>query len=539
MRCILLSRTSSLSLLIGIVAALWALCGAAGAEQAPDRKHLAGPHGELKPVPFQRISIRDEFWDAHIRRLQEVTLPDQFKMCRKRIKNFAIVAGQAEGDIWLANCPDSDLYKVLQGAAYTLAWRDDPELEQKLDDIIATIAAAQADDGYLNTQFMLPYDHPASPSRDNGHVKKFGYGPEWQWRGTIEQWPKGIGQLYCAGHLFEAAAVHYLATGKRNFVKVAKKLADHIYRQFPPGEPIDYADHPQAGVGLVRLYQVTGEERYLELARHILRHGNPARPVDRGGGESKKPVCRQREAWGHCVRTTYLFSAATDLVLHRGSGKCRIAVHSLWDSVVGRKMYITAGIGNGTPAEQHGQPYELPNREAYCETCASIGMGMWNHRMNLLTGEASYADLAELATYNGALGGYGLGGKKYFYENPLRVDEDDPETRRRFMFCCPSNVPRLVGGIGRWMYARDADGIYVNQYISGSAAIDAEAGTVTLTQDTQYPWDGTIELVVEPEEPTRFALNLRIPGWARGEPVPTDLYRYADPDPVDWTVRVN
>jgi DUF1680 family protein len=504
---------------------------------------------DIDPVSLSSVDLTDEFWKPRIRQIQQQTLPDLLDVAEAdgKIDNFRIVAGRADGTIALHNCPDSDVYKLIEAAADTFHYRSDPALEARIDDIVEAVAAAQADDGYLNTQFMLPFEHPASPDRDDDHVQNFGYGPAYQWRARASEWPAGIGQLYCAGHLFEAAVAHYRATGDRSLLEVAIDNADHIDRQFPdPAALDDFADHPEIGIGLLRLYEVTGEERYRTLADRLVSHVDWSRPPDIGDGETALPLRAQREAFGHCVRSMYVYAAGTDLAASQDDMEMLKAMDSLWHSVVDRKMYVHGGIGNGTDAEQHGHAYDLPTEEAYAETCASIGMGMWNHRLNLLTGDSKYVDVLELATYNSALAGLSLDGRHYFYRNRLAAPEatreqrDDQNRRRRYLFCCPSNLPRFVPGIGRWQYGTAGEDIAVNLYATGRADVETTAQHVTMQQETQYPWEGRVDLTVTPEQAGTFAVNLRIPGWCRGNPVPGNLYRYIDDVSTPaWTVTVN
>ncbi len=506
----------------------------------------APQHSALRAVPFDQVHIADAFWAPRIERVQKVTIPDLLTIAEEqgKLDNLRILAGRKrDGRIRTYNSPDSDLWKIMEAASYTLAWRRDPKLEQTLDELIALYAAAQAGDGYINQMFMLPDDHPQSPT--NARKARLGYGADQRFKGTIEQWPKGIGQLYCAGHLFESAAAHFRATGKRTFLDVAVKMADCVARRFLPGKPIDYADHPQAGIGLVKLFEATGERKYLELADHIVHHGHHGRPPDLGDRESWKPVEQQRKAWGHAVRIHYLYSAATDLCRHLDQPETRKALDSLWHSIVDRRLYVHGGVGGPASAEQLAEDYALDNAGCYCECCANIAHAQWNHRRNLLAADARYADLVELVAYNGGLSGISLDGTRYFYSNKLAVGRDGRDgphggVRTRYLFCCPAKLPGFVAGIGRWAYATDDRGIYVNLYVGGTATLQRGDRTVTLRQETEYPWDGRVTLAVEPDQPCAFDLCLRIPGWIRGPgPVPSDLYRYGDGPRAVWTAVVN
>ena len=499
----------------------------------------------LTPVPFQAVHIDDPFWTPRLETIQTQTIPDLLKMSDERIKNFAIIAGKEQGKLFLANSPDSDLYKIMEAAAYTLAWRPDPKLDKQLDEIIAKIAAAQAPNGYLNTQYMLPLTHPASPDPDHRNVKRYGYGPEQQWKGSIEEWPRGMGQFYCAGHLFDAAVAHFQATRKRNFLDVAIKAADNVCRAFPLDQPINYADHPQIGIGLIKLYEVTGDRKYLDLANHIVHHGHHARPPDLGDRESWKPIEDQRQAWGHAVRINYLYREATDLCRYLDQPQTLQALDSLWHSIVDRRIYLHGGVGGPANAEQIAEDYLLDNERCYCECCANIAHGQWNHALNLLTGDAKYADLVEIEAYNGGLSGISLEGTKYFYSNKLAVGKDSRDgqhtgVRTRYLFCCPAKLPGFVAGISRWAYACDDKGLYVNLFLGGTAEIKLPAGTVSIRQETQYPWEGLVKFTVKPPQPAEFDVCLRIPGWVRNAgPLPSELYRFADPTPAEWRVRVN
>jgi hypothetical protein len=497
----------------------------------------------LSEVSFNRVRIKDRFWAPRIETVQNGTIADLLKIAEEqgKIDNLRIIAGwKKTGRIRVYNSPDSDIWKIMEAASYTLAWRDDPNLEQKLDDLIALYAEAQAEDGYINQMYMLPVDHPQSPEK----YRQGRYGRELQFQGTIGEWAKGLGQLYSAGHLFEAAAAHYRATGKRNFLEIAVRMANRIYRQLPPGEPIDYADHPQAGIGLIKLYEVTSDEKYLHLADHIVHHGHHGRPPDLGDRESWKPIEQQRKAWGHAVRINYLYSVATDLCRYLKQPETRVALDSLWHSIVDRRIYVTGGIGGPANAEQLADDYILDNRSCYCECCSNIAHAQWNYRLNLLHGNATYVDVVEMEAYNAGLAGISLKGTEYFYANKLAVGRQDRSSphsgvRKRYLFCCPAKLPGFVAGIGRWIYAKDARGAYVNLYVGGSATVDLPNCSVELTQQTSYPWKGLVTITVEPNHPGTFDLCLRIPGWAQGRPLPSDLYRFDDTSPVDWVVKVN
>ncbi len=501
---------------------------------------------KLSEIPFDKVQVNDHFWSPRIQTIQDTTIFDLLKILEDqgKIDNLRIIAGRKkDGKIRITNSPDSDIWKIMEGASYTLAWRYDEEVDRMLDDLIELYAEVQDEDGYINQMYMLPRDHPQNPPNLEQH--RHGPGSEQRWRGSIEEWPRGLGQLYSAGHLFEAAAAHYRATGKKNFLNIAIKKAENIYREFPPGKPIEYADHPQIEIGLVKLYEVTGEQKWLELANHITHHGNHARPPDMGDRESWKPIVEQRKAWGHAVRINYLYSGATDLVRYLGQPETREALESLWHSINDRRIYLHGGVGGPAPYEQLADDWNLNPATTYSECCANIAHGQWNHRLNLLYGNSKFADIIEIGAYNGALSGISLDGKKYFYTNKLTVDtnnRNNPHSgvRERYLFCCPSKLPGFVSGIGRWIYARDADGLYVNLYIGSTVNTEFNGKKVTVTQQTGYPWEENTLFTIHPESPQRFTIYLRIPGWARTSgPFPSDLYRFADNKHIDWKVSVN
>ena len=544
--------------IVCILAACLAPVGCGPAAAAPNRKPQM-KHARLAPVPFDRVKIDDAFWTPRMETVRTKTIPDLLKIAAGRIRNFDVIATASKAGtgtsaslvsqwpvskLWLGNSPDSDLYKILESAAYTLSRVEDSKLEKQVDAIIAKIAAAQAPDGYLNTMYMLPRSHPAAPGPKSRHVKRYGYGAEGKWKGAVANWPEGIGQLYCAGHLLEAAVTHWRATGKRTFLNVAIRLADNIHTAFPPGREMDFADHPQVEIGLIKLYQATGEKRYLDLAGHITHKGHHSRPVDIGKGESHKPLRQQRKAYGHGVRTAYVYSGMTDLAGYLGDKPAREALDSLWHSIVDRRMYITGGTCNGTGYEQHGEDYELPNEKCYCECCMNIAQGQWNHRLNAIYGDAKYADIVEIEAYNAALSGISLAGTEYFYTNKLAAGttgrkEQWSGVRTRYLFCCPSKLPGFVAGVGRWFYATDAAGIYVNMYAASTAKIALAGGEVTLRQETRYPWDGRVAITVSPGKPRTFDVSLRIPGWTRSAPLPSPLYRFGGPAGARPTLRIN
>lgn len=465
-----------------------------------------------QPVPFTKVHIEDGFWRPRLEVLKQVTLRACLDKCEQtgRISNFAKAAGLMEGRFEGIYFNDSDVYKVLEGAAYSLMTDPDPELEQELDRIIDLIAAAQEEDGYLSTYFTLE-------------------APDQKWTDMERH------EMYNGGHLIEAAVAYYQATGKRVLLDVACKLADHYDRLFGPGKRHWVEGHEEIELALVKLYRITGEERYWKLALWLLEergHGHGVGTIwDREEWgpaycQDDIPVKDIEKVTGHAVRAMYLYTAMADVVLASADETYVAALERVWSNTVERNMYITGGIGPSQHNEGFTQDYDLPNETAYCETCAAIAMVFWNHRMNLLFGDAKYADVVEREMYNGALAGISLSGDTFFYVNPLGSNGDHHRTAWYDTSCCPTNLVRFLPSIGQYAYALTEDGIAVNQYIQGEGAMDLDLGSdeisVRIIQRSNYPWDGRIELEVHPEHMTAFALRLRIPGWCRSYQLSVD-----------------
>ena len=510
-------------------------------------KKIEPKYSTLVEIPFNQVRVTDKFWLPKLHTIQDTTIYDLLKIAEEqgKIDNLRILAGEKKGKIKLFVAPDSDLWKIIEAASYSLAWKHDAALESKIDELIELYAAAQADDGYINQIFMLPDSQHVYRKGWNRPEFRLGYGNDERFEGAIDDWPSGIGQLYSAGHLMVAGAAYYQATGKRNLLNIAIKMADCIYREFPPGQPFDYADHPGLGLGLVQLYEVTGDERYLELSKHIVYHGNHARPVDLGDGENRKPVYEQREAWGHAVCLNYLYNGAAGLCRYLGEPETRIALDSLWQSIIDSRIYIHGGVGGPGPHEQMADDWVLPPAETYSESCANIATGEWNHKMNLLYADAKYADIMEIEAFNGALSGISLDGTKYLYTNPLYADLENRQSyrsgvRTRYLFCCPSKLPGFVAGINRWIYAKNDAGIFVNLFIGSTVETDVKDKKVTIHQKTEYPWKENVTITVQPEKKVNFDLSIRIPRWVRsGGNFPSEIYRFAENKEMAWQVAVN
>ncbi len=476
---------------------------------------LAGDY-PVRPVPFTDVKLNDAFWAPRIETNRKMTIPYAFGKCEEtgRIDNFALAGGLIEGE-HKGDFPfdDTDPYKILEGASYVLSVQPDPELDKYLDELIAKIAAAQEDDGYLYT------------CRTNGCERLKGWFGDKRWENVAGH----SHELYNMGHLYEAAAAHYQATGKRNLLDIALKNADLLTTVFGPGLNEDAPGHQVIEMGLVKLYRVTGVEKYLDLVAFFLDTRGP-------GGEAysqahQKPY-EQSEAVGHAVRATYMYSGMADIAAMTGDERYLEAIDRIWDDVVSRKLYLTGGIGATGNGEAFGAAYELPNETAYCETCAAIGNVYWNHRMFCFHGDAKYIDVLERTLYNGVISGVSLEGNRFFYPNPLTSHGQHERSPWFGCACCPGNITRFIASVPGYVYAQAEDRLYVNLFVQGSATIDMNGRTVNLTQQTEYPWDGKVKLTVEPEQAGRLALYIRIPGWARGEPVPSDLYRYLErPEP--------
>ena len=454
------------------------------------------PYAKLRPVPLSAVRLTDNFWEPRRRINREVTIPTQLKQCEDtgRIDNFRVASGRKQGEFQGIYFNDSDVYKWAEAAAYSLATDPDAELEAKLDAVIDEIAAAQQPDGYINSYFM------GERARDRYTNLK------------------DMHELYCGGHLIQAAVAHFRATGKRSFLDVACRLADNWNEYFGPGKRDAACGHEEAEMALVELYRATGEARYLELGKRM---------IDvRGQGETglfgksayhqdHAPFSKQTEMIGHAVRHLYLCCGAADVLAETGAEDYKNALDALWDNFTVCKMYVTGGAGARYEGEAFGENYELPNERAYAETCAAIGSAMWNWRMLNITGESKYADLMERTLYNAVLPGLSLDGLRYFYENPLA---DNGKKRRQEWFgcaCCPPNVARLLASLPGYFYSTQENEIYVHLYASNTATITLQnGGKVVLEQKTDYPWSGEIEITIKEAPAEPFDLVLRYPRWA-------------------------
>lgn len=471
-------------------------------------------------VPFTQVKIHDELWKQRLEVCKQVTLRTCLDKCEStgRISNFAKAAGLMEGEFEGIYFNDSDVYKVLEGAAYLLMADRDPELEAEIDRIIGLIAAAQEPDGYLTTYYTLE-----APDRKWTDMEKH--------------------EMYNGGHLIEAAVAYHAATGKRTLLDVACKLADHYDSLFGPGKRHWVEGHEEIELALIKLYHATGEERYWKLALWLLEergngHGHGAIWDREEWGpaycQDDVPVRDIEKVTGHAVRAMYLYTAMADVVLASGDRTYEDALRKVWAHTVERNMYITGGIGPSRHNEGFTHDYDLPNESAYCETCASIAMVFWNHRMSLLFGEAKYADVVERAMYNGALAGISLSGDRFFYVNPLASQGDHHRTEWFDTSCCPTNLVRFLPSIGGYNYAVNEEGPVMLQFVAGTADLELKNGSRVLMKTvTRYPWDGHVHVEVEPAREAEFAVRLRLPGWCRGAKLSINGENVA---PADWTI---
>lgn len=447
-------------------------------------------HRRMNPVSFSDIRIDDAFWSPRLERHFSATVPvciDQIENRTGRIRNF-INAATGRGRFSGIFFDDSDVYKAIEGFAYTLQDHPDAALEAKTDTWIDWICRAQREDGYLNTYYILT-----------------GFDKRWT--------DNNMHEMYCAGHMIEAAIAYKRATSKRRFLDTAIRYADYLMSVFGPGKRDWVPGHEEIELALVKLSDETGERKYLDFANWLIDERGKAEPR-KAYDQSAVPVTQLFSIGGHAVRAMYLFCGMADVAALTGNAAYTRALDSLWEDVTARNMYITGGIGSSATNEGFTADYDLPNDKAYCETCASVGMVLWNWRMNLMTGDSKYADVMERALYNGVLSGVSLNGDRFFYVNPLASSGDHHRQEWFGCACCPSQICRFLPSVGNYIYALSDDALWVNLFISGEAAIHDGKQTVRLRQHTAYPWRGDVDLTVE-SWPEDRALRIRIPSWAK------------------------
>jgi DUF1680 family protein len=489
----------TISLLTGCGLVISAVLSATAKEEAALLK--------LYAVPFTQVRIQDSFWAPRQETNRVASIPVNLAMLEKsgNVRNLELAAEHAftgfTGPVFM----DSDIYKAVEAASYSLATHPDPELEGKLETIIDKVARAQQLDGYLDTYFI---------------VKE----PTKRWT-NLRDWH----ELYCAGHLIEAAVAHYQATSKRTLLNVAIKLADHIDSVFGPGKRMGYPGHPEIELALVKLWRVTGEQRYFNLARFFIEnrgrkyfaeeHHESLDHYDGTYWQDDVPIYQHRNIKGHAVRAAYLLSGATDVAAETGDPALLTMINRVWRNTTQKNLYLTGGIGPSASNEGFTSDYDLPNLTAYQETCASVALAQWNHRLTLLYGDARYADVFERSLYNGVLAGVSLEGTRFFYVNPLESLGHHHRSPWFGCACCPPNAARTIASLGGYAYAVSDDTLWVNLYIQGSAAATVAGQKLALDVATDYPWDGKVVLKPQLEKPSRFELRLRVPGWCHGAKV--------------------
>lgn len=484
-------------------------------------------HGyPIDPVPFTSVKVTDNFWGQRLQASREVTIPLAFSKCEEtgRYENFVKVAHPSDTyKVEGFSFDDTDVYKTIEGASYSLQTYPDKKLQKYIDSVLVIVAGAQEPDGYLYTARTMNPKHPHN------------------WAGK-ERWVAVENlshEFYNLGHMIEGAVAHYQATGKRNFLNIAIKYADCVCREIGngPQQKKYVPGHQIAEMALVKLYMVTGDKKYLDQAKFFLDTRGYTSRKD-AYSQAHKPVVEQDEAVGHAVRAVYMYSGMADVAAITGDSSYIKAIDKIWDNIVSKKIYITGGIGARHAGEAFGNNYELPNQSAYCETCAAIGNVYMNYRLFLLHGDAKYFDVLERTLYNGLISGVSLDGGSFFYPNPL---SSNGKYSRKPWFgcaCCPSNVSRFIPSLPGYVYAMKNDQVYVNLYLSNKAELKVDKKKILLEQETGYPWNGDIRLKIT-QGNQDFTMKLRIPGWVRGNVLPSDLYSYADNQKPAYQVSVN
>ncbi|WP_346860736.1 beta-L-arabinofuranosidase domain-containing protein [uncultured Draconibacterium sp.] len=482
----------------------------------------------LQPVSFTDVHLNDCFWAPKIEVNQKVSIPSAFQKSEEtgRVDNFALAAGLIEGE-HQGDFPfdDTDIYKILEGASYALAAEYDEKLDHYLDSLITYISAAQEEDGYLYTCLTNKCERLQ------------------RWYGN-GRWDRlNSHELYNSGHLYEAAVAHYQATGKTSLLNVAIKNADLVYKDFGPNEGQKHvpSGHPIIEMALVKLYRATGDKKYLELARYFIDEtgkGTDGHELN-AYSQDHMPIVEQEEAVGHAVRLGYLYSGVTDVASLMQDDSLMMATKRVWDNVVSKKLYITGGIGQRAQGEGFGPNYKLPNMTSYCETCAAISNVYWNYRLFLNDADAKYYDVLERTLYNGLISGVSLSGDLFFYDNPLESVHNHERAPWFGCACCPGNVTRFMASVPGYVYAAGENSLFVNLFAEGVAEISVGENKVKITQETRYPWEGTVKLKMEEAPVGKFALMVRIPGWAQNQVVPSDLYRFVSSDSEKYSLKVN
>lgn len=482
----------------------------------------------ITPVPFSKVIIEDDFWLPKIRTNHDVTIPIAIQKSREtgRIDNFKIAGGLQEGQ-FCSQYPfdDSDVYKIIEAASYSLQTFPDAKLEANIDSLIYFIGEAQEDDGYLYTTRTI-----------GKNVHEWAGSKRWEMVHELSH------ELYNLGHMYEAAVAHYTATGKRSLLDIAIKSADLVCQEFGEGEGqiADVPGHQEIEIGLVKLYRATNDERYLNQAKFFLDIrgrqgvGNPKKY-----DQSHIPVTQQSEAVGHAVRGAYMWTAMADIAAITGDVAYMEAIDRIWHDVVDGKYYINGGIGATNHGEAFGESYQLPNMSAYCETCAAVGNAFWNHRMFLMTGDSKFIDVLERSMYNNILDGVSQSGDHFFYPNPLASYGQHERQEWFGCACCPPNVARFLPSMPGYIYAQQDTDVYVNLYISSETTFDVAGKSLNIMQESGFPFEGNVKLTVTAKDPVGVKLKLRVPGYVMDRPVPSDLYSYVGPKSEPFKMRIN
>ena len=509
-----MKRTALLALAV-------AVCLGAGAQ-------TKGSHGyPITPVPFTKVKVTDSFWGQRLKASRDVTIPLAFSKCEEtgRYTNFEKAANPSDSyEVKGYSFDDTDVYKTIEGASYSLQTYPDKKLVHYIDSVLDIVAKAQEKDGYLYTSRTINPKHPH------------------EWAGD-KRWSKVEDlshEFYNLGHMVEGAVAHFQATGSRKFLDIACRYADCVCREIgtKPGQVCVVPGHQIAEMALCKLYVLTGEKRYLDQAKFFLDYRGKT-TIKTEYSQSHKPVVEQDEAVGHAVRAAYMYAGMADVAALTGDKSYINAIDNIWNNIVEKKLYITGGIGATNNGEAFGKNYELPNMSAYCETCAAIGNVYVNYRLFLLHGESKYYDVLERSLYNGLISGVSLDGGGFFYPNPL---ESMGQHQRQPWFgcaCCPSNIARFIPSLPGYVYAVNKRDVYVNLFMSNTSQLSVAGKGITLEQQTQYPWDGDIAIKVAANKAGQWAMKVRIPGWVRNEVVPSNLYEFTDNLRPKYNITVN
>src|SRR5690242_16015171 len=497
----------------------------------------------IQAVVFNKVHLSDNFWLPRLKINETVTIPASFERCEKtgRVENFVLASTHTGKFCSIYPFDDTDIYKTIEGASYSLSLFPNKKLEKYVDSLITIIGKAQEPDGYLYTARSIDPQHPqawAGPTR-------------WVNERKLSH------ELYNAGHLYEAAVAHYQATGKKSLLNIALKNANLICSVFGPAANQRHTapGHEIVEMGLVKLYRITGEEKYLKTAKYFVEERGRDVHYDSTSKDEWKngiycqdniPVVEQTEAEGHAVRAGYLYSAMADVAALTGDEKLLHAVDTIWDNLVSKKLYVQGGAGAVGDGERYGDDYQLPNTTAYNETCAAVANVFWNERMFLMHGDSKYIDVLEKILYNGLISGIGLDGKTFFYTNAMQVTNNfthpDLEPERSGWFpcsCCPTNLVRLLPSVPGYIYAQKDDQVYANLFISSNVDLKVKNKNVAITQQNNYPWNGDLKFIINPKSSFSFPMLIRIPGWAQNEAIPSDLYSFKNNSDKKTIIIVN